>query len=149
MDQFKHHILVKSIAESLMSGRPLSNHWGFPDFLLNNSQMLEKFFGSEAYDMYVILTLEDKNQLISWYETHGVVATEMFGGELYEDWDGQSICKRDVKLLADSHPVIYRDVVSNIVAKASADHSETIIDELIKLYIDPDNLESLLKENVG
>jgi len=148
MDQIKHHTLVNSIADSLMTGRPLSREWGFPSFMLKNDQMLSNFFGQNVYDIYISLNSNEKEQFIKWFEIHGIEATDMYGGELYEDWSGHGIAKRNIKLLKETNPNIYADVVSRIIKRAYETHPN-IIDQIIEKCNDPDILESILKSNVG
>lgn len=150
MKQFKKIITIKSIAEALMKGLPLSKHWEFPDFLLNNKDMLYNFFGKEAYDIYNKLTISEQKKAISWYETHGVKTTKMYGGELSEDWDNSTIPKRNIKLLHDNHLNVYNAVASSIVTtlftKRDPDFQIQMIDKMRNNY---NLLEDTLKRIVG
>lgn len=148
LEEFKKNVCAKSISEVIISGRPLSEKWGFPSFLLNNSKMLENFFGSDVYTIYNNLTEEEKENSIKWFETHGLECTNMYGGELYEDWNDKTIPKRDLEKLKNLHSNIYELVVSNVVKKVYSCYPEDIQKIIIEKFTEDSNtFEEEIKKN--
>lgn len=155
MEQFKYYVTLKSIKDALMTGKPLSNHWGFPDFLLNDNKMLCAFFGSKAYNIYKNMTVDEKSEAIKWFEIHGVEVTKMYGGELHEDWnpDNNPVGKRDIKLLCEKHNELYKEVVKEIISEAYKMYPEPaknyIISKSIEVCVnDNSKFEEILAQNV-
>lgn len=148
MDTFKDYINADSIAKVIITKRPISKMWGFPDFILKNPSMLEKLFGPIAYREYVNLSDSDKKDAIKWFETHGVDATEMYGGELYEDWNDSTIPKRDLYKLKNNFPKIYGEVVKNVVSIVYGSYTKKTQDIIVSKYIEhPDVFEGEISRN--
>ena len=103
--------------------------------------MLEKIFGSEAYDVYKGLELDE--------QTQGINTTKMYGGELHEDWDNRNIGKRNVKLLKELYPDIYVKVVNNIMNTVYGYFPIETINKIIRYCDNPNIFEEILKQNVG
>ncbi|AYV78132.1 MAG: hypothetical protein Edafosvirus5_50 [Edafosvirus sp.] len=135
MEAIKQHIITESITTALMNGRPLSNMWGFPDFVKKDNKLMTALFGSMAHGLYNELpTDEDKKSIIKWFETHGIEATKMYGGVVYEEWD-QKEFPFDLEKFKATNPEIYKNVATNITSRAYGryddDIQKAILDEFI------------------
>lgn len=148
MDQFKNCIIVDSIAKVIITGKPISKTWGFPEFILKNESMLKNLFGPLAYNEYIKLSDSNKKNAISWYETNGMEITEMYGGELHEDWDDSTIPKRDLQKLKKNYPQTYDEVVKNVASVVYGSFSKATQDIIIGKYIeDPSVFEEEISRN--
>ena len=94
LDEFKHKILVQSIAASLMEGTAHPNSWGFPSFLAEDPHMLESFFGP-AFESYSKMTQTEQQQARDWYETKGALINTMLGMTSWEEQDRGSLIDLD------------------------------------------------------
>jgi hypothetical protein len=148
MDNFKNSVHADSIAKVIITRKPISKAWGFPDFMLKSAVLLEKFFGPIIHKEYMKLTEKDKSSAITWYETHGVETTEMYGGELYEDWNDSTVPQRDLDKLNKDYPTIYENVVKNVVGVVYGSYPVKTQDIIIKQYImEPSVFEEEISRN--
>lgn len=148
MESFKTNVIIQSLTTSLMSGRPLSKLWGFPSFIISNSEMLSGLFGTDAYQAYVTFTDEEKEQARTWFETHGIQATELIDGILYEDWDGSSEITFDLNKLKEGSPEIYQTLVKKISGKAYGRYGTKMVSLIVDGFMkDPEELTKTIKQN--
>jgi len=149
MENFMEAVYIESITSALMSGRPLSKMWGFPSFMLNDEKFLETLFGKKGWEIYKQLDKKDQNEARKWFETHGVKATEMYGGELHEEWDDSKPGKKDLIKFKHQYPKIYKKVAKNIAETAYKYKSENFRTIIASKFIeDPTTLETTLEQNV-
>lgn len=150
MDEFKKNVIVKSISSVIISGRPVSEKWEFPNFLLKNEKMLENFFGEEIYQIYKNFSEEEKEQAIKWYEIHGIECTEMYGGELYEEWNDNTVPKRDLEKLSTNNQEIYELVVKSVVQEVYKQYDELTKQIIINKYTEEFQVfDEEIKKNTG
>ena len=113
--EFKRLVIAQSIANSLVSGRPLSRRWGFPLFLIDNEDLLNDLFGAQALQLYRGMSEAQKKTMRDWYEDHGAEAAVLYGGELYEEWKDEGVAGRfDLDKLKATAAEIYAVTVENV-----------------------------------
>lgn len=116
MERFKFLVIVKQIGGSILNGRPISDSWGFPDFILNNETMLKSFFDDDVYEVYNTMDTDQKRRAIEWYEISGREINNMAGTTSWEVEDARF----DIDLIAFSknHPDYYAEVVKYVCCRA-------------------------------
>lgn len=148
LEEFKKNTRAKSISTVITSGRPLSEKWGFQEFVLRNEKVLENFFDKKIYQIYKNLSEEEKEEAIKWFEIHGIECTEMYGGELHENWNDDTIPKRDLEKLSAMYPDMYKLVVKNVVEEMYKQFDEGIRQIIIEKYVEEwQTFEEEIKKN--
>lgn len=116
MEEFKNAVIAKKVVSAIMEGLPISDTWGFPNFLLESDAMLESFFGSKVYSIYIKLDEGLQKEAISWFEGSGKEINSMVHNPSWEgDEDQFSI---DCVYFSNSNPEMYKAVVSKLVHEA-------------------------------
>lgn len=111
-----------------------------------NEIILKKIFEQKAYEIYVKMNNDDKQNAIEWFEIHGESTSEMLGAEVYEDWDDSQMFKFDLNKLKKDYPNIYNCVAKEITMKKYGMHSIELQDKIEQIFIeDP---EVLTKNNL-
>ncbi len=146
MDRFKHLILLDTITDCLITGEPAHADYIFPSSL--DADGLGLYLGLEASDIFCELEPTDQEQLIQWYRIHGRIATELYGGILYHEWDRTTIAKRDVKSLFDANKPLYFDIVAKTIKKTFTIESTPTLNSCIEMCYDPTVFEVVLSDNV-
>jgi len=137
MEDFKTAITIESITMSLISGRPLSRKWGFPDFLLDKKMesVLSSTFGEEGYKIYSKMSNKKKKDARTYFETCGEKICKMYKAELWEDWDDSKTFKFDLQYLFDNHYDIYKKVVENIADRCYGQYPKMIFDMILERFL--------------
>ena len=122
MDRFQKEVIAKSVCSAIMEGTPISNSWGFPNFLLENEEMLAAFFGEKVYSIYNTLSEQEKRDAIEWYEISGAEINVMTKSTAWED--DETSFSIDCVHFAASQPEYYRATVAKLVEAAYGQLSE-------------------------
>jgi len=152
MEDFKNAVIIELITTSLMTGRPLSRKWAFPDFLLDKKfeSTLSTIFGKEGFEIYSKMSNEEKKKARTYFETHGEEVAKMYKAEVWEDWNDSKFFKFDLQYLFDNHIGIYKKVATSIATRGYGHYHETIFKLILdKFLISPVDLSKTLVTNIA
>ncbi len=148
METFKQLVIVKQIGGAIMDGRAISNTWGFPDFVLNNEEVLSNFFGEEVYAVYSEMTSEERQAAISWYEISGGVINEMAKTAPWEE-DSESF-RIDIVAFSQAYPDLFKGVVLFVCDKAYSSFPEDVQQIIIEKFTnEPEEFQNEMNRNRG
>jgi len=111
---FRKATRVRLATDLLLTGKVIPRKWEFPDFILQNDELLANFLG-ESYQYFSELSEAKQSEMISWYETCGERLIEMFGTIAAEDWDGDKSIQINLKKFQNGNPEIYEETVKIVV----------------------------------
>jgi len=111
---FRKLTRVRLATDFLLTGKVIPRKWEFPDFILQNDELLSNFLG-ESYKYFSRLSEEKQSEMIAWYETCGERLIEMFGTIAAEDWDGDKPIQINLKKFKSGNPEIYEETVKIVV----------------------------------
>lgn len=152
MEKFKNAIMVEAITSTLMTGRPLSRQWKFPDFFLDKKfePKLSNIFGEEGYEIYSKMSEDEKKEAREIFETHGESVAKMYKAELYEDWDDSKHFKFDLQYLFNNHRKVYEKVATNITNRAYSIHPKEVVALILERFlISPTDLTVVIVTSVS
>lgn len=147
-EKFKTECTINSIVTFLTTGRPLPKKWVFPSFLLKNDIMLAKFFDM-AYEHYKMMSREEKETAIKWYETSGEYQASLINTTCYEDLKSNKKPSFNLSLLKDNNPDIYTEVTKRIINKVYSYLDKERINLIVNKFVEsPEDFTSEIVRNV-
>lgn len=137
MKAFKKSVNIESITTSLLTGRPLSRDWGFPEFLLDVKfeSSLKGLFGENGFKLYSKMNDKDKKIARKFFETHGEEVAKMYKADIWEDWNDSKDFKFDLQYLFDNHNDVYQAVAKNIAKRSYGIYPAEIFDLILDKFL--------------